>query len=124
MHCARVATALCFVLACAEPSRPTPPADIPPDHCFAQPGALAWLTSIQESVLIEWTPSGEPSVISIEFEVDEAGALVESRLYPGSEESFGRVALESLRNASPFPPPPDEAGCLVGMRMRASFNSH
>jgi protein TonB len=59
---------------------------------------------------------GEEGVVSLSFVVNTSGAVVSSRLSRSSGSSeLDQAALESLRRASPFPPPPPEIGRSISI---------
>lgn len=101
----------------APPKRAAPPAD---------DDELAAYTQAVRSRLLEWRPRGLhlAGTVTVAFSLDRSGRVTASRIAgSGGNVRLDRLALRMVRQASPFPPPPEKLpGAMLDFELPVRFH--
>jgi len=95
-------------------------------ECFERPEVQRYLNSVQERTLGRWIlPPGitADQNVTLRFALDVAGSATSVSLVKASNNALGASAVDALNAASPFPPLPDPARCLVQVPITATFSN-
>lgn len=95
-------------------------------QCFEKPEVQSYLNSVQQRTLDRWIlPPGidADQNVTLRFKLDVAGSASSVSLVRASDNALGASAVDALNAASPFPPLPSAARCLVQVPITATFSN-
>ncbi|MDJ0852239.1 MAG: energy transducer TonB [Myxococcota bacterium] len=95
-------------------------------QCFQRPEVQRYISSVQERTLDRWIlPPGvrADQKVTLRFKLDVAGSAQSVSLVRASDNALGASAVDALNAASPFPPLPTAARCLVQVPITATFTN-
>jgi TonB family protein len=95
-------------------------------ECFERPEVQSYLDSVQKRTLDRWIlPPGVQAdqKVTLRFKLDVAGSATSVSLVKASNNALGASAVDALNAASPFPPLPEAARCLVQVPITATFTN-
>ncbi len=95
-------------------------------QCFEKPEVQSYLSSVQARTLDRWIlPPGvrADQNVTLRFKLDVAGSANSVSLVKASDNALGASAVDALNAASPFPPLPNGARCLVQVPITATFTN-
>lgn len=102
------------------------PSAITSTECFQKPEVNRYLAAVQQKTLDRWIlpPGVDPDeTVTLRFRIDSAGSATKVSLVDASSNALGASAVDALRSAAPFPPIPDDAGCLARVPIVATFSN-
>jgi hypothetical protein len=94
--------------------------------CFGLPEVQSYLGDMQARTLERWKlpPGVNPDQrVTLKFRIDIAGSTSRVSLVAADDNALGVSAIDALRSASPFPPIPDAARCLIRVPIVATFSN-
>jgi hypothetical protein len=94
--------------------------------CFGLPEVQTYLGDMQNRTLERWKlpPGVNPDQrVTLKFRIDIAGSTSKVSLVAADDNALGVSAIDALRSASPFPPIPDAARCLIRVPIVATFSN-
>lgn len=95
-------------------------------QCFQKPEVKSYLDTVQNRTLDRWIlPPGVSADqnVTLRFKLDVAGSASSVSLVRASDNALGASAVDALNAASPFPPMPEAARCLVQVPITATFSN-
>ena len=95
-------------------------------ECFRKPEVQSYLNNVQTRTLDRWIlPPGVTADqnVTLRFKLDVAGSATSVSLVKASDNALGASAVDALNAASPFPPLPQPARCLVQVPITATFSN-
>ncbi|MGI9590800.1 MAG: energy transducer TonB [Myxococcota bacterium] len=95
-------------------------------ECFQKAEVQTYLNSVQTRTLDRWIlPPGVTADqnVTLRFKIDVAGSATSVSLVKASDNALGASAVDALNAASPFPPLPEPARCLVQVPITATFSN-
>lgn len=99
-----------------------PPPAASASVCASLPESRAYLAGVHDRAMARWEArDGDAGSVVIAFAVDRQGELVYSEVRSAPSVAIGRDAQRALAAASPYPPMPEPAQCLAGLRLVATF---
>ncbi len=81
--------------------------------CIEQPASDRYVRTLRGRIQRRWNPSW--GTARLEFALDEWGTPSSVNVNALSQPGLGVTALETLRDAQPFPEIPSDAHCLIGL---------
>jgi hypothetical protein len=94
--------------------------------CLQRPEVHAYMEQVRSRMLARWElPPGVPAdqSVKLRFRLDVAGSASAIELVRATSNALGASAIDALRAASPFPPLPDRARCLVQYGLTGRFTN-
>ena len=95
-------------------------------ECFQKAEVQSYLNNVQTRTLDRWIlPPGVTADqnVTLRFKIDVAGSATSVSLVKASDNALGASAVDALNAASPFPPLPEPARCLVQVPITATFSN-
>jgi TonB family protein len=95
-------------------------------ECFRRPQVQSYLDGVQKRTLDRWIlPPGVAADqnVTLRFKLDVAGSATSVSLVKATNNALGASAVDALNAASPFPPLPEAARCLVQVPITATFSN-
>ena len=102
------------------------PSAVTSTECLQKPEVNRYLEAVQQKTLDRWIlpPGVNPDqTVTLRFRIDTAGSATKVSLVDASSNALGASAVDALRSAAPFPPIPDDAGCLARVPIVATFTN-
>jgi hypothetical protein len=115
-----------LILAEASASQADSAFDPAQDGCFQRSAVRDYLERVQDRTLDRWMlPSGIGSnhKVSLAFRIAADGAASDIKVLKTTNKALGVSAVAAMQDAEPFLPLPDDADCLEGIRIVATFSN-